>query len=344
MEEREIIIPDFTKEYHFYNQNPSKSNRFIRLSESKEPDLNYAWSGQSRYNHWSGVQLYISWYSATRGCSSMQKQLYRILLTNDDGIDSPGLLAAAEALSRLGEVIVVAPRHQQTSAGRSFSRNADGMIEERLLKVNGRTILGYAVGATPAQVVLHALQEVLPDAPDLAVSGINYGENVGNSITISGTMGAAFELASAGIPTLAASLQLPAETANYLDHDQSINFSAAAHFVAFFGRYVLEQGLPEGVDILKLEVPFHATPDTAWRVTRLSRLRGYEVQVERHGGWDTPGRTDGVPMRLVPGQAEPDSDIHVLRLDGLVSVTPLNIDMTARIDLQAFDRAMRKRA
>ena len=267
---------------------------------------------------------------------------YRILLTNDDGIDSPGLLAAAETLSALGEVTVVAPRHQQTSSGRSFSRDADGMIEERRLMVNGHTILGYAVGATPAQVVVHALQEVLPEKPHLAVSGINFGENAGNCITISGTLGAAFELTSAGIPCLAASLQLPAETANYYDHDQDVDFSTAAHFTAFFGRYLLEQGMPPNTDILKVEVPFRATPATDWRVTRLSRLRGYEVQVERHGGWDTPARTDGAPMRLHPGQAEPDSDLQALRMEGLVAVTPLTIDMTAHIELAWLEQAMRQ--
>lgn len=271
----------------------------------------------------------------------MQTQPYRILLTNDDGIDSPGLLAAAAAFSTMGEVTVVAPRHQQTSTGRSFSRTADGKIEERLLSFNGHTFKGYAVGATPAQVVIHALQEVLPGLPDLAISGINYGENAGNIITVSGTIGAALELASAGIPVIAASLQLPAETANYYDHDPRIDFSTAAHFVAFFGKHILEHGLPQGVDILKIEVPFHATPATPWRMTRLSRLRSFDVQVQRPGGWDTPGRANSVAMPLREGQAEPDSDLQALRMEGLVAVTPLDIDMTARIDLQAFDQSLR---
>ncbi|MCD4674048.1 MAG: 5'/3'-nucleotidase SurE [Anaerolineaceae bacterium] len=271
----------------------------------------------------------------------MVQKPYRILLTNDDGIDSPGLLAAAGALSALGEVTVVAPRRQQTSSGRSFSRDSDGIIEKCTLTANGRQFNGYAVGATPAQVVIHALQEILPGKPDLAVSGINFGENAGNCVTISGTMGAAFELASAGISCIAASLQLPPETANYYDHDQGIDFSSAAHFVAFFSRYLLEKGLPEGVDILKIEVPFRATPETNWRVTRLSRLRCFDAQVKRSGGWDSPARVDGKPMHLEPGQAEPGSDLQAIRVEGIVSVTPLNIDMTARIDLQSFEQSMR---
>jgi len=268
---------------------------------------------------------------------------YQILLTNDDGIDSPGLLAAAETLSTLGEVTVVAPRVQQTSKGRSFSRSSDGIIEEHNLTLaNGRQVKGYAVGATPAQVVIHALYEILPSKPNLAVSGINFGENAGNCVTISGTMGAAFETASSGIPTLAASLQLPAETANYYDHDQDVDFSSAGYFTAFFGRYLLEQGLPEGVDIFKLEVPFTATTATPWQVTRHSRLRCFEIKIDRPGGsWNTPATADGVPMHLEPGQAEPGTDLDAIRMAGIVSLTPMNIDMTARIDLNALGQSIR---
>lgn len=273
----------------------------------------------------------------------MTSQPYQILLTNDDGIGSPGLLAAAEALSTLGEVTVVAPRVQQTSKGRSFSRSSDGIIEEHNLTLaNGRQVRAYAVGATPAQVVIHALYEILPTKPDLAVSGINLGENAGNCVTISGTMGAAFETASSGIPTLAASLQLPAETANYYDHDQDVDFSSAGYFTAFFGCYLLEQGLPDGVDIFKLEVPFAATPATPWQVTRHSRLRCFEIKIDRPGGsWNTPATADGVPMHLEPGQAEPGSDLNAIRMEGIVSLTPMNIDMTARIDLNALGQSIR---
>ncbi len=140
----------------------------------------------------------------------MSSQPYQILLTNDDGIGSPGLLAAAEALSDTGRSHRSRParaaNQQRTQLLPQFRRHHR---RTTLTLANGRQIKGYAVGATPAQVVIHALYEILPTKPDLAVSGINLGENAGNCVTISGTMGAAFETASAGIPTLAASLQLP---------------------------------------------------------------------------------------------------------------------------------------
>jgi len=272
----------------------------------------------------------------------MSSKPYQILITNDDGIGSPGLLAAAEALSTLGEVTVVAPRVQQTSKGRSFSRASDGIIQEQPLTLsNGCQIRAYAVGATPAQVVIHALHEIMPVRPDLAISGINFGENAGNCVTISGTMGAAFEFASSGLPTIAASLQLPAETANYYDHDQDIDFSAAGHFTALFGRYLLENGLPDGVDIFKLEVPFSATTETPWRVTRHSRLRCFDIKIDREDSWQSRATVVGVPMHLAPGQAQPGTDLSAIRVDGVVSLTPMNIDMTARIDLNALDQSMR---
>src|SRR5512134_1609758 len=119
----------------------------------------------------------------------------QILLTNDDGIASPGLWAAAEALSQLGYVYVTAPRDQFSGAGRSFPITTDGVIRPQVMDVNGQEWTVYAVGGTPAQVVQHAVLEILPQIPDLVVSGINYGENVGTGITASGTVGAALEAA-----------------------------------------------------------------------------------------------------------------------------------------------------
>ena len=118
----------------------------------------------------------------------------QILLTNDDGIQSPGLWAAAAALSKLGYVTVAAPRDQASSTGRSLPRVSEGgRIEQKILRINDQQWPVYAVGGTPAQVVLHALLEIMPGPPHLVVSGINYGENLGTSVTISGTVGAAME-------------------------------------------------------------------------------------------------------------------------------------------------------
>src|SRR5512137_740517 len=112
----------------------------------------------------------------------------QILLTNDDGIRSPGLWAAAEALSDLGYVTVAAPRDQSTAMGRSMPHVSDGVIRPETLHVRDKDWTVYAVGGSPAQAVLHGILEIMPQRPDLVVSGINYGENVATGITVSGTV------------------------------------------------------------------------------------------------------------------------------------------------------------
>ena len=115
----------------------------------------------------------------------------QILLVNDDGILSPGLWAAAEALSSLGFVTVAAPRVQHSGAGRSLSNDADGKVVPTTLKIGSQEWICYAVGGSPSQSVQIGIHAILKGLPDLVVSGINYGENPANDVTMSGTVGAA---------------------------------------------------------------------------------------------------------------------------------------------------------
>lgn len=253
-----------------------------------------------------------------------------ILLTNDDGIKSPGLWAAAEALSGLGYVTIVAPRDQASGTGRSLPLSSDGKIQQTTLHVGSQEWPVYSVGGSPAQTVLHGVLEIMPAPPDLVVVGINYGENIGTSITMSGTVGAAMQAADMGLPALAVSLQLIEES--YLSYSQHIDFSAAAHFTCLVAKMILEQGLPQGVDLFKLEVPASATPQTAWRFTRLAHHPYFTPVVKRSGGWDSAGYID---YRLdPPGPVAPDSDLYTVIVDKVVALTPLTLDMTARGDLQ----------
>src|SRR5512144_1848417 len=177
----------------------------------------------------------------------------QILLTNDDGILSPGLWAAAAALSRLGFVTVTAPRDQASGMGRSLPNTSDGIIEEKQVQVNGQNWTVYSVGGSPAQTVLYGILDVMKRKPDLVVSGINYGENVATGVTISGTVGAAMEGASLGIPSLAVSLE--AEPKYHLSYSKEISFLVAAEFTARIARLLLERKLPADVDLLKVDVP-----------------------------------------------------------------------------------------
>ena len=267
----------------------------------------------------------------------MEKSI-QILLTNDDGIQSPGLWAAAGALSELGYVHVVAPRDQFSGAGRSLPSTSDGIITPHQMQVNGKLWTVYSVGGTPAQAVLHAICEILPEPPSLVVSGINYGENMGVGITVSGTVGAAMEGAGNGISSLAVSLET--DESEHLSYSTTIDFSAAAYFTALFGRLLLERKLPEDVDLLKVDVPCDATPSTPWEVTRLSRQTYFEPVTPKRASWDLPERVGYRRIDDLHGSGV-DTDVYTLRVKRVVSVTPLSLDMTARVNLQDFEQLLR---
>jgi 5'-nucleotidase len=262
----------------------------------------------------------------------------QILLTNDDGIQSPGLWMAAGSLSALGFVHVVAPRDQYSGAGRSMPSTSDGVIQVETMRVNGKDWTVYAVGGSPAQAVQHAVLEILPAKPGLVVSGINYGENLGTGITVSGTVGAALEAAALGIPALAISLET--ERQYHLSYSENVDFKAAGYFTHYFGRMLLERQLPPDVHVLKVDIPATATPETPWEVTRLSVIRYYEPIPPRRKSWDQPGRID-YQLTADPSHDALDSDVYALRVKRIVSVTPLSLDLTSRVDHRQLDRLLR---
>jgi len=261
-----------------------------------------------------------------------------ILLTNDDGIRSPGLWAAAEALSHLGFVTVAAPREQCSGAGRSMPASSDGRLHEEQVHVGGKTWTVYAVGGTPAQAVQHGILELMPRRPDLVVAGINYGENLAIGVTVSGTVGAALEGVAMGVPALAVSLEMP--ESYYLSHSEEIDFSAAAHFTQLFARKLLRKEMPPDVDVIKVDIPSDATPQTPWKVTRLSRLKYYTPDVPLRERLDEASSI-GFEINLDEQLLEPDSDVHVVRIERQVAVTPLSLDLTSRVDLQILERQLR---
>lgn len=253
-----------------------------------------------------------------------------ILVTNDDGIDSPGLHAAAEAVSDLGDLLIVAPSSQSTAAGRSFPPIQDKRIYATEIPVGQHAHPAYKADVSPAQAVQLARLELAGRPITLCISGINYGENVGTGVTISGTVGAALEAACSGIPALAVSLETPAQY--HLSHSREIDFSAAAHFTRQFAQHVLECGLAPGVDLLKIDIPSSATPQTPWQVGRVSRQRYYQASPS--------GRTHLQEQKEITYRVqvhanglEPDSDIHLVVVDKVVAVVPMTIDLTARVAL-----------
>lgn len=269
----------------------------------------------------------------------MTKKQTHILLTNDDGIESPGLLALAEALSDLGTLWVVAPREQVSGAGRASLLSADGVIEERRKVIAGVEQTVYAINGLPAQTIHHGVLEICPVKPDLIVSGINYGENLSTDVTISGTVGAALEGASWGIPSLAVSIEL-VQIAKFLEHSTTVDFSVTAWFARKFAEIMLAKQMPEDVQVLKLDVPFDATRETPWRITSLGKSRVFTPKILPREDRSKPAKFSFI-QNLNPNDFSADSDVNVLKVDRLVSVTPLSLDLTSRVQASELDQLLR---
>lgn len=257
--------------------------------------------------------------------SDEMKTAGRVFLTNDDGVDSPGLLAAAEALEPLAPMKIVAPLTQQTAMGRAKTGNPAATLLPRVLCVGGEEVRAYACDASPAAAVGHGLNVLAGETPDLLVSGINYGENLGANVTSSGTVGAAMEAAYCGIPAIAVSLETPVST--HYDYTEQ-EWGPAMYFLRTFARIVLDKGLPPDVHILKIDVPRTATCETPWRLTTLSPSLHYQVRL------DAPAMTSRLADARVVKARNPhetqETDVYALSVDQVVSVTPLTLDFTSR--------------
>jgi 5'-nucleotidase len=246
-----------------------------------------------------------------------------ILVTNDDGVESPGLHAVIEAVAGLGRVVVAAPTTQQTSRGRAISGDGEACFKKIALLENHPEIEGYHMDASPAMVVQHALNVIFKDTlPDIVVSGINYGENLGTDIFISGTIGAAMQAATWGIPAIAASLQ--SDISFHYSYGE-MHWDAAAHFVRRYTEILLETGPIEGMQILKIDVPENATVDTPERITFQSRHRYFDIFVP-HPAAGSQLKEYKTVRWATPEKVEPGSDIHAVLAENAVSITPLVMD------------------
>ena len=250
----------------------------------------------------------------------------RILVTNDDGWDAPGLTALAEALAALGEVVVSAPLVNQSGSSQSLGSLSRG-IDVRSVEIAGATE-AWAVDATPAGATTFGLRELGRDRPfDLVVSGINRGANVGDVSHNSGTVGAAMQAAMIGTPSIAASLDA-----------RSNEYRSAARYTAAVAEAALAQGLPPGL-VLSINVPAAATTGDA-DVVVLPMGGAYLAFEDFEKLSDRDGVTTWRPRRRIvrsveeavgqPRFAGRDTEAY---LDGKVTVTPLLFDWTAGDEL-----------
>jgi len=166
------------------------------------------------------------------------------------------------------------------------------------------------------------------DKPDLLVSGINYGENLGSTITCSGTVGAALEAANSRVPSIAISKQTDVRSHHvYTDQD----WSATQYFLNYFTKVLLRTEPQYDVDALKIDVPADATIETKWEITTVARTE-YYTKSFKDPGWESRLDEGTTIVNIDQKQIESGSDIHALAIKKIVSVTPLSIDLTSRVN------------
>lgn len=240
-----------------------------------------------------------------------------ILVSNDDGIRAAGIRALEAALAPLGELWVIAPDREQSAASHSLSLYRPLRVE----KIDDRH---FSVDGTPTDAVNLAINGIMPRKPDLVVSGINHGGNLGDDVTYSGTVSAAMEGTLLGVPSIAVSL---------VTHDAP-DFSAAAAFSARMARAVSERGIPPDT-LININVPaLPASELRGYRITRQGKRRYGDAIVEH---FDPRGRKyywiGGEDLGFVPAEGTDCTAVA----DGFISVTPLHLDLTNYASIAAIN-------
>jgi 5''/3''-nucleotidase SurE len=257
----------------------------------------------------------------------------QILLVNDDGVNSGGLWAAYDALTEFADVTVVSPAVQQSGVGRSISIFEP--LRMNKVSVSGRE--AYVVSGRPTDCAILGIR-ALNKKFDLAVSGVNIGENITfESVTTSGTVGAAMEAANQGVPAIAFSMEMDSDGEKFTDpREHVIDFARVKRVVSKIARFFLAHPFPENTHLLNVNIP--AQEIKGYRVTHLG-ARFFDTTVEE--------RIDprGKPYYWICGAENPvcdaDSDVIALR-EGYVSVTPLTMDNCEHGSLAALSELVKK--
>lgn len=239
-----------------------------------------------------------------------------ILITNDDGIDAQGIQTLRRGLARIADTRVFAPMSQKSGASHSFSLR-------KPLEVIWRDPATAAVDGTPTDCVMLAVRGLLKERPDLVVSGINHGPNLGDDVTYSGTVAGAMEGTLLGIPSIAVSCV----------SWQECRFEAAAHYAVRVARQVLKRGLPRNT-LLNVNVPSAGRRSIRGvRFTKLGKRIYRDMIVETK-------RPDGRQYFMIDGadpdwEREPSTDFEAIE-QGMVSITPFHLDWTNHRALAAL--------
>ena len=243
-----------------------------------------------------------------------------ILVTNDDGINAPGIRALIAVMAEIGDVVVVAPDSPQSAMGHAITINNTLHINK--ISKEGAAITEYSCSGTPVDCVKIAVNEIMKRKPDLCVSGINHGSNSSINVIYSGTMSAAVEAGIEGIPAIGFSL---------LDYNWNANFEEIKSFVKKIATEVLSNKLPEGV-ILNVNFPkLSAEEIKGVKICRQAKA----LWEERFDKRQTPMGKDyywltGTFVNLDKGE---DTDEWALA-HGYISIVPVQFDLTAHHAIQ----------
>jgi 5'-nucleotidase len=238
-----------------------------------------------------------------------------ILVTNDDGISSAGIKVLAKALKPLGDVYVVAPESEQSAV-------AHALTLHRPLKSSKTAKQHYSINGTPTDCVIIGVNKLLPERPDIIVSGINHGGNLGDDVTYSGTVAAAMEGTLLGIPSIAVSLATDPRTNGNVNVKPS-RFSVAAEIALRYAEIVLKKGLPKDT-LLNINVPDVSEPEGVKLTKQGKRIYDNSIQeVSDPRGKKHYWIGGGMPM----WESGEETDVEAV-ISGFVSVTPVDLDMT----------------
>lgn len=250
-----------------------------------------------------------------------------ILITNDDGVNSSGIVAAKNAVNDIGKIDVVAPATQQSGIGHALT-----LFEP--IRVSSSKLLdgspAYSISGTPTDAVILGIYQVMDIKPDLLISGINIGENLGMAeLTTSGTIGAAMEAAVHGVPAIAVSMQVTRDDIKFHDGHVDIDFDFAQKITRKLSKRILNKGLPAGIDFLNVNIPSHPESHKI-KLTRLGK-KMYSIHIQKR--FDPRGREyywiDGDPVL----KDEEGTDVHTIKNLRCPTITPITIDCTSNIDL-----------
>jgi 5'-nucleotidase len=253
--------------------------------------------------------IFSAWLFVPVG--AQQPPPYRILISNDDGVRAPGIAAVAQVLQAIGQVVIVAPSQNFSGAGHSIV-TSDPVLREELTLPNGLKAIGLT--ATPATTVNIAMRNILKPLPDLVVTGINRGYNLGLSAYISGTVGAAREAAIHGVPAIATALS---------EAGAPRDFVFAAEEVLGVARRVKQYGLPPNT-FLSVNIP--AVPPGGYKGYRIT-TQAMRSSGEEHFAETThpsSGRTIYWNVYKEGATAPEGTDIDAVN-NGYVSVTPMKL-------------------